>query len=629
MRSFTRRGLASFAVASVLIFAPLGTTVAFADDEPAIETPIVEALAVETPVVETPAVETPVVEQPAVETSVVETPSEEPSEPAPAAESAPVASRVAAAPESSAIAYTCDYRSGSYGYNYFPFCVDASVDGTTGTAFWNPRDMGDGYYFELYDVSANWTHVMSGSTSATSFDFATIPGHYYYVYAHNYYWADTLYFTAASVPPEAPASLTATRSVTSNSFNLGWTASVANADNPVVSYTVDVASALGGHVSTTSVTAPAFTATNLMIDEEYTFTVTAVGQNGERSAPATTVVTLEAVAPTAAADVVLTRSGETLAASWTEPTYHGGSGAVHYWIVLYADGNYAGQYHQDALSLTFTQTAQFDVEYTAVVVAYNDAGDAPAFTSNSVMRADSAPGTPTAYTDAYGYKDARVHVSWDLAAASGSAVHSLSITLYDADGDLFTRETVSLAGNRTSMDFTGLPNDTAFTVTIAAINDAGPSAQSAPVAVTTLGLVPPAPTSADLTPANNYAGVTVGLTGTTLTAHINGLSAGDWVYGTAFSTPTGLGWTQVDAAGTATWSIAGANLPAGAHTLAVQNTFGATLGSAGFTIAAAPAAAAALAHAGSDPSGWMTIALAMLALGIVATVTKSHRRARA
>jgi len=633
MRSFTRRGLASFALASVLVFAPLTATVAFADDEPVVENPVVEI--VETPVVDTPAAETPIVEEPdgePAESAAPEVADAGARAAAPAEDAAPIASRLAHAPMTLAASFDCDYTSVNYygGQNnpsyYFPYCLDIVAS----TLHWNPTGMGyyNGYYISLTDSTLG-TGVFSTRTSATSVELSLIPGHAYTLYADDGWslWGN-MTFTAPNLAPAAPAAITATRHATANAVDLSWTASAGEAINPVVSYTVDVTSSSSGLVSSTSVTTTEFAATGLVVGDDYTFAVTAVAENGDTSDATSTTATFEAIAPTAATNVVLGRTDETLSASWTAPTYDGGITPVEYWVELYADGEFLDSFSQNGTSVTLEEPAEFSVEYTLDVTARTDAGDAPTATSNAITRADSLPGIPTAYTDPYGYKDARVGVNWDLAPVQGSEVHTLSIVLYDAAGVEVDRQLIPLAGDRTGMDFTNLPNDTDFTVTIAAINDAGMSAESTPVAARTLSLAPPAYTAEELVTDSNFASITASLTGTTLTAHINGLAAGYWVYGYAHSTPTGLGWTQVDAAGNATWSISGAGLPSGAHTLAVLDSFGGHLGAAGFSIAAA-AAPAALVRAGTDPSGYAAIAFAMLVLGVLATATKARRRAHA
>lgn len=625
MRSFTRRGLASLAVASVLIFAPLASTAAFADDEPVVETPVVETPPVETPSEEPPAEPAPSDVPPAEETPVADDPSAD----SDAASDTPAPS----ASRSLAPAYDCDYSSSPLSYNspFYPFCVDESSDGTSATMFWTPVSGGYSNYVEVSDITADWTVVAGGEGTESPFGYSTIPGHQYFVYIQQYtgstYYMGQLYYTAATRAPAAPTALKATRDVDANAFDLSWAAPAENVDNPVVSYTVDVTPTSTGVTSSSSTTTTTFAATGLTIGEQYTFTVTAVGQNGELSAPVWITENLYAKAPTAVTNLTLSRMGAALSASWTPPAYDGGAGPVKYSIYLYADGVFINSYDRSGTSIQLDRTAEHGVEYLVQVVPYtDDTWSGPSTDSNTVERPDSAPAAPVAFTHADRYKDAWIYVTWDLAPVTGSDADSVIVTLYSTAGAVVDRQNISLEGNRTGMYLKGLPNDTDFTVTVAAVNKAGTSPESSAVPVTTLPLTPPAYAPEDLALHTAFSEVTVSLSGTELTAHIGGAAEGDWVFGHAYSTPTALGWVQVDAAGMARWNIAAADLPAGAHTLAVQNTFGELLGSAGFTVGAP--ARAALASTGSDPSGSVTLALAMLALGVLATATRLRRRAR-
>ena len=629
MRSFTRRGLASFAVASILIFAPLAATSAVADDEPALETPIVETPAVETPSEEPPAEPAPEDAPPVEETPVAN----ETSADSDAAASAP-APLVARA---QAPTYDCDYSSVQlYSYPVDPFCVDASNDGTSATAFWTPIVTGSDEYFQVLDRTndSSWVLVAEGYDPESPLTFSTVPGHRYFVYLQAWtgsaLYEGVVYYTAATLPPAAPTALTATRDVDANAFDLSWTAPVENVDNPVAKYNVTVTPTTTGVAQSSSTTTTTFAATGLTIGEQYTFTVTAVGQNGELSTPVSITETLYAKAPTAVTNLTLTRTGAALSASWTAPAYDGGAGPVKYSIYLYADGVLINSYDRSGTSIQLDRTAEYGVEYLVQVVPYtDDTWSGPSTDSNPVERPDSAPAAPVAFTRADTYKDAWVYVTWDLAPVTGSDADSVIVTLYSTVGAVVDQQKISLEGNRTGMYLKGLPNDTDFTVTVAAVNKAGTSPESSAVPVTTLPLTPPAYTPEDLALYGAFSQITVSLSGSELTAHIDGAAEGDWVFGHAYSTPTALGWTQVDAAGMARWNIAAAGLPAGAHTLAVQDNFGGIWGSAGFTIAAPAPARAALAYTGSDPSGSVTLALAMLALGVLTTATRLRRRTRA
>lgn len=601
MSSLTRRGAAALALASVLLLAPLVTSAAYADDEPIGDTPVAEA-----PEAHTPG------EAPETEPAPVESPEPEPASFA----------RTAPEPEQD-----CDATNSQLGLT---MCVD--FVGNTAVFSLNRTSEGDDAGYSLYvqdQTTGDYSHIAVRAQANSTPPISVIPGHRYYAYGDIISASVTVSFTFSSpAAPNAPTGLQIERLATATGFDVAWEAPAEVDDNPIVSYNVTVTPATSGIATTYSTTALGYQLTGLTASESYEIAVSTVAHDGQTSVAATSTVTLQAIAPTAITDLVLSRDVADLSASWTAPAYNGGDSPVRYAVYLYADNVMIDSYDQLATTIDIPRPAAYGVEYTVVVSPFtSSASGGPSTTSNAVERPDSAPAAPLAHPFAYGHKDAWIYVSWSLGAVTGSDTHSVIVTLYDTAGAVVDKQTVSLAGNRTGMNFTGLPNDTDFTVTVAAVNKAGTSPESAAVPATTLPLTPPAYTPEDLALIGAFTTMTVSLSGSQLTAHIDGAAAGEWVFGYAYSSPTALGWTQVDAAGMARWNIAAAGLPNGAHTLAVQNNFGEIVGSAGFTVGAP--ARAGLAQTGSDPSGTVTLALAMLALGVLATATRLRRRTRA
>ena len=84
MSYFSRRGVAALVVASALVFAPLASVTAYADEAPFVEAPIAE-----TPIATEPTFEEPVIEEPAVEVPIADSPvvaEQAPADEAPAVE---------------------------------------------------------------------------------------------------------------------------------------------------------------------------------------------------------------------------------------------------------------------------------------------------------------------------------------------------------------------------------------------------------------------------------------------------------------------------------------------------------------------------------------------------------------
>ena len=421
--------------------------------------------------------------------------------------------------------------------------------------------------------------------------------------------------------PQPPTALATTRLSDANGFDLTWVAPT-DTLNPASSYTVDVISSDGTVRYTT--TDPGYRVTGLVTGREYTFAVSSVAADAQVSTAATTPVTLNSTDPTAVTDLALTVAGDQLSATWSAPSYDGGASPLRYEVALFGDSQLITSYEAGTRTIAIPHPAEYGVSYQVEVTAITDDDlQGPTTGSNSIMRADWAPDAPVAYAEGYGYKDAMVYLTWDLAAPVGSPIQRLLVTLYDASGAVVQQQQLSSA--YTSYSFSGLQNATDYTASVVAINLAGNSLESNRATASTLGLVPPAYTPQQLQQYGNSANVTVELSGTELVAHLDGLTAGTWVFGYAYSSPVALGWTQVDAAGFARWSISGAGLTAGAsHTLAVQDSFGASLGFDTFDIAAAPSA---LAHTGGDSLNWAVLAIAMLALGALVRVRRARRNA--
>ena len=182
MSFLTRRGAAAFAVASVLLFAPLVSTAAYADEMPVVEAPVIETPSEEAPAEEAPAA--PADEAPAA-------PAEEapaaPADEAPAAltEEAPEA-LADSAPSADLMtsAGVCEYTST---YQWVTLCVD--VTGTSATSSITTSSWGEmyGYYFYIIDrTTGTFLYNTNSRTPATSSPAVTLqPGHSYTVsYTH-------------------------------------------------------------------------------------------------------------------------------------------------------------------------------------------------------------------------------------------------------------------------------------------------------------------------------------------------------------------------------------------------------------------------------------------------------------
>ena len=146
MSYFSRRGVAALVVASALVFAPLASVTAYADEAPFVEAPIAETPIAteptfEEPVIEEPAVEVPIADSPVVaeQTPAEEAPADEapavevPAEDAPADDTSSERERsLLVAPTPLALAPQCDVTPGRHGLPDKQFRVAAGSAGFEG-----------------------------------------------------------------------------------------------------------------------------------------------------------------------------------------------------------------------------------------------------------------------------------------------------------------------------------------------------------------------------------------------------------------------------------------------------------------------------------------------------------------
>ncbi|GAB3411805.1 hypothetical protein GCM10027515_33440 [Schumannella luteola] len=173
-----------------------------------------------------------------------------------------------------------------------------------------------------------------------------------------------------------------------------------------------------------------------------------------------------------------------------------------------------------------------------------------------------------------------------------------------------------------------IPNGMTFDVRVYPYsNGPAPIGETAEGQITTSAIqTPPAPAQ----PTGDTYGVTAKVSGSTLTAYVPAASPGSWVFGYAFSTPTGLGWAQVSADRTATFSLAGAGLAPGVHHLAVLDNTGWGIGSVAFSVGTAGGSTGPtrLAETGTEADLPLSTAIALLIAGAALITVRRLRDAR-
>ena len=198
-------------------------------------------------------------------------------------------------------------------------------------------------------------------------------------------------------------------------------------------------------------------------------------------------------------------------------------------------------------------------------------------------------------------------------------------------------DSVTLDADTTAVTFIDLTPETTYRATVAALNARGvpgewlesnevrtprpPQPSTLPPAPAETALTPDAAGGLTATPARVRAGETV---------TIAGLPASAWTAAWAYSTPVSLGWAWAGADGSATFRVP-ADLPAGAHRIAVTDAAGELLGWVEVTVLAdapVPARPAGLASTGFDPAVAMVALLALLLAGGMLTFVGRRRTSR-
>ena len=395
-----------------------------------------------------------------------------------------LASAVANANGSVSVNWTDPSNNGSAitGYTVNPSpscstCSGTSVSGAAATATTITGLTGGSSY--TFTVTA--TNDVGTSTSSASSNSVTIPS-----------------------VPGTPTGVTATPGNTQATVT--WTAP-SNGGSAITAYVITPY--LNG---TTAQTAQTFTSTNttqavtgLTNGNAYTFKVAAINAVGTGNQSSSSNSVTPAHVPGAPTIGTATAGNASATVTWTAPASNGGSAISGYTVTPYIGG--VAQTTQTFNSAATTETVTGltnGTAYTFTVVAINAVGpSAQSGYSNSVTPV-TVPGAPTIGTATGG--NASAVVTWtDPSSNGGATITSYVVTPY-IGGAAQTAQ--SFSSSATSGTVTGLTNGTTYTFTVAAINSAGESAQSAASNSVTPVTTPGAPTIGTATGGNASATVT-------------------------------------------------------------------------------------------------------------------------
>ena len=280
-----------------------------------------------------------------------------------------------------------------------------------------------------------------------------------------------------NVTPGTPTGLTVT--VGNASASLSWTAPTSNGGTAITSYNV-ISNPLGGTIITNSVTRTA-TVSGLTNGTAYTYSVTATNAGGTNivgtSAASGSVTVTPNVTPGTPTGLTVTVGNASASLSWTAPTSNGGTAITRYNVISDPSD---GTIIINSVERTATVTNLTNgTPYTYRVTATNAGGTNISGTSSPSNEVQVTPFTvPSFPTNVRATsRNTQATVSWTAPNNGGSAITSYSVTSSPGNFQLTTAD-----GLTTTVTFSGLTNGTAYSFTVLAINNAGPSNVSNPSA---------------------------------------------------------------------------------------------------------------------------------------------------
>uniref|UniRef100_A0A8C6T3N3 Contactin 3b n=1 Tax=Neogobius melanostomus TaxID=47308 RepID=A0A8C6T3N3_9GOBI len=130
---------------------------------------------------------------------------------------------------------------------------------------------------------------------------------------------------------------------------------------------------------------------------------------------------------------------------------------------------------------TIPAFSPFDVK----VAAYNNRGEGPFSSIASVYSAEEVPSAAPKRVVARSVSAVQIEVVWEALRAIPERVLGYEVVYWEDDTKPDTIGKVRLTGNHTAANLTSLRADTAYYLSVAAFNTAGPGPQSAPINSTT------------------------------------------------------------------------------------------------------------------------------------------------
>jgi hypothetical protein len=290
--------------------------------------------------------------------------------------------------------------------------------------------------------------------------------------------------------PGAPTGVSAVRH--NLSAEVFFTAPADNGGTAVTGYTV---TSTPGDKTRHCLSSPC-TVEGLANGTPYTFTVVATNAVGDSIASEPSSSVTPATVPNAPTGVSAVRGPGSAAISFTAPTDNGGSQVTNYTVTSSPDGHSATCEDSPCTVEGLTN----GTPYTFTVIATNAVGDSTRSAASDPVTPATVPSAPTEVSATGGNTTAVVRFT--ASADNGGAAITSYVVTSSPGGVLHACPSGS------PCTITGLTNGTAYTFTVHAVNDLGPSAESAPSAAVTPMTKPSSPTDVAATRGDHSATVT-------------------------------------------------------------------------------------------------------------------------
>ena len=372
--------------------------------------------------------------------------------------------------------------------------------------------------------------------------------------------------------PGAPTIGTATAGV--GSATVTWTAPASNGGVVITGYVITPYKAgVAQATQTFNSTATTETATGLANNTAYTFAVAAINGVGTGAASAQSNSVTTPTTPGAPTIGTATCGNASVSLSWTAPASNGGAAITGYVVTPYIGGMAQATQTFNTTATTDTVTGLTNgTAYTFKVAAINGVGTGTQSAASASVTPATTPGAPTGVSGTFG--NASVSLTWTAPANNGgSAVTGYVVTPYIAG---VAQATQTFNSTATTETVTGLTNGTAYTFTVAAINNVGTGSASTQSAAVTPATTPGAPTIGTATAGVGSASVTwtapvsnggAAVTGYVVTPYKAGVAQATQTFNTTATTETVTGLANNTAY---TFTVAAINV-AGTGTASAQS----------------------------------------------------------